>query len=139
MIPQTRWWMWVPPTSTFPGHQLTWARIMWALVRMKPNVSRNEDEEEELRLLAGVDDGVVGTMLAEAGRAPAAIGAGDHGTRTTLPTLRRSAMKRCASARPLEREGLGDDRLDPPFGEAGDERLDRPGRGCPRGPTTGAC
>ncbi len=34
--------MWVPPTWTLPGHQLTWARIMYALVRMKPNVIRNE-------------------------------------------------------------------------------------------------
>ena len=42
MIPQTMWWMWRPPlVSTLPGHQLTWARIMWALVRMKPNESRN--------------------------------------------------------------------------------------------------
>jgi hypothetical protein len=40
-MPQTRWWMCVPPTSTFPGHQLTWALIMWALVRMNPNESRN--------------------------------------------------------------------------------------------------
>ena len=32
--------MWVPPTVTLPGHQLTWARIMWALVRMKPKVIR---------------------------------------------------------------------------------------------------
>ena len=32
------WWIWVPPlVSTFPGHQLTCALIMWALVRMKPN------------------------------------------------------------------------------------------------------
>jgi hypothetical protein len=37
------WWMWVPPeVSTFPGHQLTWARIMCALVRMKPNEARND-------------------------------------------------------------------------------------------------
>ncbi len=40
-IPQNMWWMWVPPTSRLPGHQLTPARIMWALVRMKPNESRN--------------------------------------------------------------------------------------------------
>ena len=32
--------MWVPPTSTLPGHQLTWARIRWALVRMNPQLSR---------------------------------------------------------------------------------------------------
>ncbi len=32
--------MWVPPTDTLPGHQLTWARIMWVLVRMNPKVSR---------------------------------------------------------------------------------------------------
>ncbi len=42
MIPQTMWWIWSPPlVSTLPGHQLTWARIMWALVRMNPNESRN--------------------------------------------------------------------------------------------------
>ena len=36
------WWMWVPLfVSTFPGHQLTWARIMWVLVRMNPNEPRN--------------------------------------------------------------------------------------------------
>ncbi len=41
MIPKTMWWMWVPPlVETFPGHQLTPARIMWVLVRMNPNVSR---------------------------------------------------------------------------------------------------
>ena len=40
MIPKTRWWTWVPPTATLPGHQLTSARIMWVLRRMKPNVSR---------------------------------------------------------------------------------------------------
>ena len=34
------WWMCVPPTETLPGHQLTCARIMWVLVRMKPKVSR---------------------------------------------------------------------------------------------------
>src|SRR5206468_7897909 len=34
--------MWVPPTLTLPGHHLTWALIMWALVRMKPNVTRKE-------------------------------------------------------------------------------------------------
>ncbi len=32
------WCTWVPPlVSTLPGHQLTCARIMCALVRMKPN------------------------------------------------------------------------------------------------------
>ena len=31
------WWTCVPPlVSTFPGHQLTCALIMCALVRMKP-------------------------------------------------------------------------------------------------------
>ena len=28
----------MPPTETLPGHQLTWARIMWVLKRMNPNV-----------------------------------------------------------------------------------------------------
>ena len=41
-IPHTRWWMCVPPTVTLPGHQLTCALIMCALVRMNPNVIRNE-------------------------------------------------------------------------------------------------
>ena len=45
MIPQTRWWMWVPPTETFPGHQLTCARIMWALVRMKLHDTRKETKK----------------------------------------------------------------------------------------------
>jgi hypothetical protein len=40
-IPQTMWWMCRPPlVSTFPGHQLTWALIMWVLVRMKPKATR---------------------------------------------------------------------------------------------------
>ncbi len=39
-MPQTRWWMCVPPTSTLPGHQLTCARMRCALVLMKPNESR---------------------------------------------------------------------------------------------------
>ncbi len=39
-MPHTMWCTWVPPfVSTLPGHQLTCARIMWALVRMKPNDS----------------------------------------------------------------------------------------------------
>jgi hypothetical protein len=46
-MPQTRWWMWVPPTETLPGHQLTCALIMWALVRMKPNVSRKETKKRK--------------------------------------------------------------------------------------------
>ena len=37
-IPHTRWWTWVPPTSTLPGHQLTCARIMCVLKRMNPKV-----------------------------------------------------------------------------------------------------
>ena len=40
--------MWVPPTSTFPGHQLTCALIRCALVRMKPEREQEGDEEEEL-------------------------------------------------------------------------------------------
>ena len=41
MIPNTMWCTWVPPlVSTFPGHQLTPARIMWVLVRMNANVTR---------------------------------------------------------------------------------------------------
>ena len=37
-MPQTRWWTWVPLlVSTLPGHHDTWARIRWALVRMKLN------------------------------------------------------------------------------------------------------
>ena len=47
MIPQTRWWMWVPPTSTLPGHQLTCARIMCALVRMNAHESRNETKKRK--------------------------------------------------------------------------------------------
>ena len=30
----------MPPTETFPGHQLTCARIMWVEKRMNPNVPR---------------------------------------------------------------------------------------------------
>ena len=30
---------------TLPGHQLTCARIMWALVRMNPNVIRKETKK----------------------------------------------------------------------------------------------
>jgi hypothetical protein len=32
----------VPPTSTFPGHQRTCARIRWALVRIKAQLRRKE-------------------------------------------------------------------------------------------------
>ena len=42
--------MWVPPTETLPGHQLTWARIMWALVRMNPNVSRKATKKRNCAL-----------------------------------------------------------------------------------------
>ena len=56
MIPHTMWWMWSPPlVSTLPGHQLTWARIMWALVRMKPNERRKAHDAEELGLAPGID------------------------------------------------------------------------------------
>ena len=37
------WWTWVPPfVSTLPGHQLTCALIMCALVRMKENDARKD-------------------------------------------------------------------------------------------------
>src|SRR3954454_15098257 len=46
-MPQTRWWMCVPPTETLPGHQLTWALIMCVLVRMNPNVSKNATKKRK--------------------------------------------------------------------------------------------
>src|SRR3954467_12866047 len=46
-MPQTRWWMCVPPTETLPGHQLTWALIMCVLVLMKPNVSRKATKKRK--------------------------------------------------------------------------------------------
>ena len=39
--------MCVPPTETLPGHQLTCARIMWALVRMKPKVRRKATKKRK--------------------------------------------------------------------------------------------
>ena len=39
--------MCVPPTSTFPGHHLTCVRIMCALVRMKPKVSRKATKKRK--------------------------------------------------------------------------------------------
>jgi mannose/cellobiose epimerase-like protein (N-acyl-D-glucosamine 2-epimerase family) len=39
--------MWVPPTETLPGHQLTWARIMCVLVRMKANVARKAQRKRK--------------------------------------------------------------------------------------------
>src|SRR3954447_6741102 len=48
------WWTWVPPlVSTLPGHQLTWARIMWALPRMKPNESRKASRIRKWTSLPG--------------------------------------------------------------------------------------
>ncbi len=47
--------MCVPPlVSTLPGHQLTCARIMCALVRMKPNEHRNAIRIRNASSLPGI-------------------------------------------------------------------------------------
>ena len=46
-MPQTRWWMCVPPTETLPGHHFTCARIMCALVRMKPKVIKKATKKRK--------------------------------------------------------------------------------------------
>ncbi len=38
IIPKKAWWTWTPPGVTFPGHQLTSARIIRTLNRMNRKV-----------------------------------------------------------------------------------------------------
>src|SRR3954451_4354499 len=68
--------MWVPPTSTFPGHQLTCALIMCALVRMKPNVIRNETKNRNSgrRPVSTIARSYTLEMLARVGTSTASLG-----------------------------------------------------------------
>ena len=56
----------MPPTSTFPGHQLTCLRIIHVLDADEPERAEQEDEEDERREPPAVDD--LAVKLAADGR-----------------------------------------------------------------------
>ena len=114
-IPQTRWWMCVPPTETLPGHQLTCARIMWVLVRMKPNVSRKATKNRNCGLAPGVDDALLVERMPmdadqRAQRNPACVSKQLAAVSSPLPPAQRSRPAsplscRCRRRRRVRRPG----------------------------------
>src|SRR3954451_5070844 len=112
--------MWVPPNSTFPGHHLTCALIMCALVRMKPNVIRNETKNRNSgrRPVSTIARSYTLEMLARVERSTASLG-NQYDLAHVAALLDEAVRIRGA----VEGEGLRDDGLQIPLLETGEQRL----------------
>ena len=90
----------MPPIETFPGHQLTWARIMWVLIRMKPQVTSSATRKRKAgsRPVSTISRSNSLLTLAIVVSMPAGYRRerrppeAQLGVSTTLPTFRRSPM-----------------------------------------------
>ena len=132
--------MWVPPTLDVPGPPPHLGADHVGARANEAEADEEGDEVEELGLAARVDDRAV-VDAADAGDSD------EHEKQPSGAGRRKDDLADVAAllddavrvGGALERERLGHDRLQAPALEPGEQRLDARGRGCPRGPTSGAC